>query len=302
MAKKRMDPDTEAALEVVEMEKKKEELARVEQQTRERLIAQSHEMAGQIKTAVMFSKFGDVSRLVWLKQVKETQIYKAIGTWDNYCEYIGLDRRTVDENLQNLATFGQDFLATVASLNVGYRELRKLRQLTHDGSVVVAAEYVTIGEEKIPLDPDHTEDLQAAIESLLESRDRQIEEQQATLRAKDRRLGDKEKDIQKLHKDLAKFEARAETLGYTPGEEALMQKLDNARTTIDGFLMQFDPEKNPLPEDATPRMKAKLMHTLDYFRRVVLAAFDIAAEVYGEPEIDDDWVPPHQRPKTEAGG
>jgi len=216
---KRVDPDTEAALEVVAMEKKQEELKQIEQQERERLIAQSYEAAGQIKTAMMFSKFGDVSRLMWLKQVKDSKVYRHFGTWDSYCDYLGLDRHTIDQALLNLAAFGQDFLVTVSGLSVGYRELRKLRQLTAGGDVVIDAECVCIGDERIPLDQEHTEDLQAAIESLLEAKNKQIEEQQSTLSAKEKVLKDKEKLINKLAKDLTDFEGKAKKKGHTPEEE-----------------------------------------------------------------------------------
>ncbi len=292
------DPDTEAALSVVEIEQKQEELMQAEQLNKERLIAQCHEVIGRIQGVKMLVKFGDVASLMWLKDVKEQGIYNevpGIRTWEKFCEYIGLSQRKVDEDLQNLNAFGQEFMATVASLRVGYRELRKLRQLTHDGDVAIDADFVTIGEEKIPLNQEHSEDLQAAIEALLDEKNKRIEEQHATLRAKDKLLKSKEQLINKQEKEIARHEARAEKAGYTAGEEALIQLMDNARTTIDGFLMQFDLDKNPLPEDATPRMRAKLMHTLDYFKRVILATYDTAADLYGVPDMDDGWVPPHLR-------
>ena len=186
-------------------------------------------------------------------------------------------------------------------MRVGYRELRKLRQLSNSGDVTIEADYVIIGEETIPLSPDHTEDLQAAIESILEAKNKAIEDQAATIRAKDKVLKDKEKLVNKHARRLAELENTAEKNGYTPGEEKLMQNMDNARTIIDGLLMEFDPERNPLPEDATPRMCAKLMHTLDYFKRVVIATYDTAADIYGTPEMDDDWVPPHLRSVDKDG-
>jgi hypothetical protein len=303
MAKKRLDPDTEAALAVVEMEQKQELFKKTEQEQRERAIAQCHEIIGRIQGLSMMTKFADVSNLIWLKGIKEQKIYRdlpRIGTWDKFCEYIGVSRQKVDEDLANLRAFGEDFLTTVSSFSVGYRELRKLRQITAAGDMTIDAQGVLIGEERILLDPEHTEDLQAAIESLLEAKNSQLDEQTATLKAKDKVLKDKEVIINKQARALAKAEGRAEKAGYTAGEEALIQRLDNARTIIDGFLMEFDPEKNPLPEEATPRMKAKLMHTLDYFKRIILATFDTVADLYGTPEMDDDWVPPHLRKKTET--
>lgn len=298
--RKPMDPDTEAALAIVDMEQKQELYRETEQQTREQLIAQCHEVIGRVQGVNMLAKFGDVASLMWLKDVKAQQIYKHVpgfGTWDKFCNYIGLSRRKVDEDLQNLQIFGQDFLATVASLRVGYRELRKLRQLTHEGTVVVdtESESVTIGEEKIPLAPERSEDLQLAIESLLEAKNREIEEKEAQVKAKERILKDKSKTIDKQAQEISLMEGKAKKNGYTPVEESQMRAMDNSRTIIDGLLMEFDPERNPLPQGATPRMRAKLMHTLDYFRRVVLATYDTAADVYGEPELDDDWIPPHLR-------
>jgi hypothetical protein len=123
-------------------------------------------MVGQIRAADAFGKFANVSSLVWLQQVKETKIYKDLpdlGTWENFCNYVGLSRQKVDLDLQNLATFGEEFLLTVSSLSVGYRDLRKLRQLSIEGAVVVGSDAVEIGGERIPLNADHKEDLQAAI-------------------------------------------------------------------------------------------------------------------------------------------
>lgn len=140
---------------------------------RERLIAQCHEVIGRVQAADVFSKMATVSSLVWLREMKEAKIYKDlpnIGTWDNFCKYLGKDRRTVDEDLQNLSSFGENFLETCRQLSIGYRELRQLRQLTHNGDVVIDGEVITIGEKRIPFDPDHTDDLQAAIEWILDEK------------------------------------------------------------------------------------------------------------------------------------
>jgi len=295
--------DTDAALSVVEMEQNQELLNLTEQQRREHLIAQCHEVIGRVQANNLMAKFANVSSFVWLKQIKDSKIYKdlpGIGTWDKFCEYIGLSRQKVDLDLLNLATFGEEFLTTCWRLSVGYRDLRKLRMLAKDGDIVIDAECVTIGEEKIPLTPDHTEDLQAAIETLLETRDKAIDDQAATIRAKDRLLETKEKLINKQEKALAVLEQRAATKGLSAEDEAFIQQCENARITIDGFLSQFDPEINPLPEEHTPRMRAALMETIGYFRRVIDAAFDTASERYGNPDLDDDWVPPHER-KGEEG-
>jgi len=295
---KRLDPDTEAALSIVEMETNRELLKATEQQTREQLIAECHEVIGRVQANDLMAKFANVSSLVWMKQIKESKLYKdlpSVGTWERFCNYLGLSRQKVDADLLNLQVFGEEFLLTCQQLSVGYRDLKKLRKSLTSGEMVIDAEYVVIGEEKIPLNPEHTEDLQAAIENLLEGKNREIEEGKATLKAKERVLKAKQEVINKQEKEIQKHEGRAAKAGYSSGEEEFLRKMSVALITIDGFLMDFDPEKRPLPEDATPRMHASYMETIGYFKRVMDATFDTASELYGDPEIDDDWIPPHKR-------
>lgn len=170
-AAERKDPALHIEMQTLRAERE-ERLAAEEAQTeRERLIAQSYEVAGQIKAVKMMSEFGDVTSLMWLKQIKESKIYRdipGIGTWEKYCDYVGVDRHTTDQNLLNLATFGEAFIASVTNLGVSYRDLRKLRQLTHDGTVQVDDNVITIGDRAIEVDPENTDDLRAAIEWILD--------------------------------------------------------------------------------------------------------------------------------------
>jgi len=287
---------TVAAEQVVEMERLQEVAIHTEQQTREQLIAQCHEIIGRIQGVNMMVKFGDVTNLVWLKEIKEKKIYKdvpGLGTWEKFCNNAGLDRSTVDQNLLNLAAFGEDFLVTVTKMKVGHRDLRKLRQLSHDGRLAIDGDTVVIGEETISL--NNREDLQAAIEDLIDEKNRQIEDQAADLKAKDRIIDSKEQVINRQEREIAKHENRAQKHGFRPGEEAFLQDMENARIAFDGFLIKFDPDLKPLPDDATKRMEAAYMQTIGYFRRVIGAYFDTASDRYGDAELDDDWTPPNLR-------
>ena len=150
----------------------------IELAEREMAIAQCYKAIGQVQAANMFTKFADVSGFVWLSEVKAKKLYKdipGIGTWDKFCESVGMCRQHVDDKLKNLAVLGEEFFAVCQRLSVGYRDLRKLRQLTLDGTIAVSIDCLTIGEEVIPIDEDHHEDLQAAIERVLESRSKLTE-------------------------------------------------------------------------------------------------------------------------------
>lgn len=299
LSREHVEQASEAATEVVEAGRLQVENARNEQAERERRIAECHEAIGRFQGFQLLAKFGDVTKLVWLKDVKDSKVYRDlpnVGTWDNFCKYLGLDRHTVDQDLLNLATFGEEFLVTATNLRVGYRDLRRLRQLTHEGALQVEDGILVIGGEEIPLDIDHREDLQAAMERLLDAKEQVIQEKDATLRTKDKLLKSKADLIHRQEKDLARYEGEAAKKGLTADEDAFIQKCTNARTTIDGFLLQFDPDRNPLPADASPRMKAALMETLGYFRRAIVAAHDTAGDLYGDAEMDSaGWVQPNLR-------
>ena len=299
LSKEHHDQATEAAVEVVEMEQRREANAVNEQTERERRIAESYEIAGRIQAFTFVEKVLTVGTLVQLNRIKESRAYRDlpnIGTWDSYCEYLGFSRQKVDLDLQNLATFGEEFLLTVSNFSLGYRDLRKLRQLTHEGALQIEDGVLVIGDEEIPLDVEHREDLQAAMERLLDAKEQIVAEKDARLRTQEKLLQSKQDLIHRQEKDLARYEGAAEAKGLTADEDAFIQKCTNARTTIDGFLMQFDPDRKPLPDDASPRMKAALMETLGYFRRAIVAAHDTAGDLYGTAEIDSaGWVPPHLR-------
>lgn len=303
MAGRKYDPMTVAAVEVVEMDKTRAEIAKANQDTREEMIGQCYKAIGQVQTANMFMKFATVSGLVWLQDVKKTKVYKdipGVGTWDKFCDSVGMSRQKVDLDLQNLATFGEDFLLTCQQLSVGYRELRQLRHLTNAGQVTIEDTEVVIGDEHIPFSPDHKEELQAALEKLLEAKDQLLIEKDANVRTQKKLVESKQELINRQAKQLAIFEQQAEAKGLSAPEEAFIQQCENARVTIEGWLNKFDPQYNPLPEDATPKMKAALMHTLAWFRRSIKASYDTASEIYGDPELDSDWIPPWERNKEES--
>lgn len=296
--KKKMDPVSEAAMEIANAERKKHAVIRERQEEREQKIASAHQLIGRIQGAKMVADFANVSGFAWLKEVHDLKLYRdmpSIETWEKFCNSVGISRHTAENGIKNLEILGEEFLVTVSGFGVSYRDLRKLRQLTSEGQISIDDNTVLIGDEAIPLDADHKDDLQAALERVIQSKDQVINEQSANLKTKERLISDKQKLIESQSRELSRYEGEAERKGLTATEDGFIKQCDASRITIDGFLAKFDPELNPLPEDATPRMRASLMETLGYFKRIIDATYDTAADLYGDPDMDDDWVPPHLR-------
>ena len=190
-----------------------------EQEERETRIAECHEVIGRVQAMKFIEKVTTVGSLMQLKEIKATKAYRdlpGIGNWENFCKHIGLSRQKVDEDLDNLATFGESFLTTVSSFSLGYRDMRKLRQLSSSGEVTIDAEAMIIGDERIPLNAEHSEELQAAIEKIIEEKN--------AIRQR----------IDKLDKDLAGV-VKEETKGLKAELSAALREVKR--------LKPFDPEE-----------------------------------------------------------
>lgn len=169
------DPALHMEMETLRAEREQRHAEEQAQSEQEANIARYYQAIGQIKTANMFAEFANVSLLVWVQEMRETKGYKdipGVGTWEKFCLSIGCTRQHMEDQLKNLGTFGAKFTQTVCGLKVSHRDLRKLRQLAHDGTVTIDAECVRIGEEAIPLNEDHADELQAAIERIIEDKDK----------------------------------------------------------------------------------------------------------------------------------
>ena len=97
------------------------------------------ETRGALQQSQFIETVSRTSMLARLAHIKENKSYRGarvrdaggaivtIKTWDDYCKAMGMSRRTVDEDLANLAAFGDNLLKMQDSLGIGYRELRKMR-------------------------------------------------------------------------------------------------------------------------------------------------------------------------------
>lgn len=242
----------EAADDIAEMELAKVQQVQTEQpqsqQEREALIAEAYRLTGRIEGVNFISKVATVSNLMMLRQIKESKIYKemsGIGTWENYCESIGFSKRTVDEQLMNLNTLGTEFLETVSTFGIGYRELKKLRSAASEGTLSITDNSITIevieGEttkqETIPL--NDKDELKDALERIIAAKDEALAAKERELKAqkdlnewnKDR-LDRTETALSKKSKELSEITATGEINGMPYQDWAVFHSLSGAAREI----------------------------------------------------------------------
>lgn len=177
-------------------------------------MAEAYETLGTLKAFNFVQKMLTVGSLKKLKEIKESKKYKGlqffndgklltVGSWGQFCDACGLTRSKVDEDLQNLNQFGEDFLETSQRLGLGYREMRKLRRLPEGARAeIIEADYSETTDK---------EDLIEKIEDLTAQHAKEKAELSAKLKratddyeAQGRVLQNKTNQINQLDMKLAK--------------------------------------------------------------------------------------------------
>lgn len=207
-----------AAKSVVESYQAMEVLKQQEDQTqqakdKEELIAEASRLTGRVEAFGFISKLTTVGTLTSLKKIKETGIYKelpGIKTWEEYCKSIGFSRTKVDEDLNNLNTFGEEFLTTVGSFGLGYRELRSLSSKVKAGELQIKDEAIVIDGEIISL--EEKDILKDALTDLVAKNKEEISKLKAENKAKEKMVQTYAEAKEKKEQELKQAEIEKDAL------------------------------------------------------------------------------------------
>ena len=181
-------------------------------------------LIGQMQAMGMVKKMAVTADLVLLRQMKESKGYKGlqipqedgsiktINTFDEFCEIMGTSKSKVNEDIQNLNTFGEEFMEASQKMGLGYRQLRQLRALPDD------AKQIIIEGEKVNNDPEALKDLLEEMAARNVKTKDQLSEAKKDLDAREKLLDEKGKEINKVKLELAKLK------NLTPDEEVVLKQ------------------------------------------------------------------------------
>lgn len=285
------DADVEAAKEIYNVARRDadQEIARMKLE----LAAEKEEsryegIIAKIDYDIIHNEF---LKLAVLYQVKQSKEYKKGGkTWDEFCDAHGYPRRTADRLLDEMRPLFQEFSAGQAGflglLGIGFNKIRMLGKSISANLAEIENGVLVYGDQQIPLTPEYKECIETIIDEITEKTETLRKEKDLDAKAKDRVLKDKEKLLQKLTKNIEKLEGQARQNELTPEEDGFLKRVEKFRLGFDGYLLQLDPERiEELSRDAeippTPRMRAAYLAALDYMKKQILVAFDVATEMHG---------------------
>lgn len=103
-----------------------------------------NQLLGQAQMAGALSDFSRTVRTSKLAHVKENKLYRALkgkksthgatfsGTWEDFCDQLGISHDQANRDIDNLRAFGEEALESMSRMGIGYREMRQYRLLPED--------------------------------------------------------------------------------------------------------------------------------------------------------------------------
>ena len=92
-----------------------------------------------------YEEFSRINRIIEMRNVKESKAYKSLkghenpndrkimdGTWEEYCNILGMSVDKADIDIKNLIEFGSDALDVMDKAGIGYAKMKMLRKLPDD--------------------------------------------------------------------------------------------------------------------------------------------------------------------------
>lgn len=262
-----------------------EKSAEQQQREKEAAIGEIYEMAGKIKATNFFASQAEFFNLVMLKKVKDSKEYRArFGiSWEQFCEHVGVNKRTMDRALGDIAPIRQDFLDTLSNFSgVAFSKIKYLGMAVDEKLVNLSKNAITYNGETIPVDQEHADEIQALIETLEENHKKEKEETEATLRTKTRLLTDKEKTINKMEKEIMRLERTVPKAELTEeeqeGVDMLIQMQKDFLTTVADIKKKIQPHKAP------EIVLRQLYYLYIFIAKVVMEERLALSEAYKEAE------------------
>lgn len=175
------------------------------------------EKIGALKATAFFKKLVTVTEIKLIAEIKETKQYKGfqlidtdgklvtVTTFQDFCQALGHSYEKINQDLQNLATFGEDFLETSQRMGLGYRDLRKLRKLPEEEQALIINGEAVRTEDKESL-IDMIEELSAKHRHLENEMRVKFNDLEQDNKAKERVITEKGKKIDELNIKLNKKE------------------------------------------------------------------------------------------------
>lgn len=188
------------------------------------------EKVGALKAFDFTKKLLTVSSIKMLAEIKESKEYKGlqlidpegklltVRTWAEFCQGIGRSFQHIDEDISHLTTFGEEFLETSQRMQLGYRDLRKLRKLPEEDREVIINGEAVKAEDKDSL-IELIEDMSVKHAKQKTTLENKVKELEKESKAKDAVIRQKQDTIDSKNDEIIKMDEKLALKLHAPDHE-----------------------------------------------------------------------------------
>ncbi len=195
------------------------------------------EAVGAMKMAHAIGRFVDATRFALYKQMKDSGFYKLSGKdWKTFCkEELGRDQKTVNEEIEMLEQYGENFLLASQKIGISKTQLLLLGStLSDEDKAEIVKGKIRIGQQEFDVNtiPDQAEEFMLAFGHL----SRELDLTRKELKHATKKLDGIESETKKSEKSLLKKITDMEAIMNPETPE----KLEEAFLALDKMLEDFD--------------------------------------------------------------
>ena len=203
-----------------------------------------NQLLGQAQMASAFADFSRTIGVTKLRVVKENKLYQQLrgiqnpnaigellkGTWEEFCNLLGMSVDKADEDIKNLQAFGEAALERMQSIGIGYRDLKQFRRLPEDSQVALV-EAAKAGDKETLL--ELAEDLIAKQRVEKERLQNQVSEWKAA-------AANKEADFKAAEAEAAGLRKQLASTQHQPAGDAMPLFIKDMRAEIAALLKKAE--------------------------------------------------------------
>ena len=206
-----------------------------------------------------YARLATAASLIELSKVKESKAYRHLSgltyidsngeignvlpTWEGFLLALGLSRRTVDDQLLNLKTVGQEAFDAMTRAGIGTRDFRMLRKIPHEDRNIIVNEIEANLDDKDSiiglidtLSTKHTKEKENLEKEILDLKQKD-ESNERFIAAKDKKINDLDRQLDRLKNKVDDWHPRTFEISMETtkaGCEALegIDKLNSLRDVI----------------------------------------------------------------------
>ena len=258
-----------------------------------------NQLLGQAQMADAIAKLTSTVAVSKMAFVKENKLYQSLngmkdldgrglsGTWQEFCKLLGTSVAKVNEDINNLQTFGEAALDSMSRMGIGYREMRQYRRLPEDQKSALI-EVAKTGDKDAFI--DLAEEIIAKHAKEKEELTQRLDETNADYEAQSEVMAKKTKELDTTKQELEKTRKRIQSMPANEAAKELRQEVAavayEAEASILGSLRagftKLEEHATESGEDHRS-FKAALIRQLEITLASVRSEFHLPEQLDGDP-------------------